>query len=83
MNNIRFQLFPKSMKGCSSHGCIIKGPHSGMGTNGTCECVANMSRQQLIMFQSRLEVFIRRFERLEEDNDALINIVQNMGNEND
>lgn len=83
MSNIRYQLFPKTMTGCSNHNCIVKGDVGGMGTNGTCECIVNMSRQQLIMFQSRLEVFIRRFERLEEDNEALINIIHNEGNKND
>ena len=49
---IRDYLF-KGFGGCSNHGCIIEKPR-GMGTNGSCQCLLNMSRTQLTILQSRL-----------------------------
>lgn len=52
---VREILF-KPFKGCSDHGCLITGPKGGMGTNGGCRCVINMSRSQLHILQSKLHV---------------------------
>jgi hypothetical protein len=47
------------LSGCSNHGCIVYGPRTGMGTNGPCHCVSELSRQQLNMLGQRLDHFIR------------------------
>jgi len=41
------------MSGCSDHNCVIEKP-TGMGTNGGCNCLTNMSRGQLKQLQSRI-----------------------------
>jgi hypothetical protein len=40
--------------GCTNHDCVITGPKKGMGTNGSCSCLHNMSRSQLNILKSRL-----------------------------
>ncbi len=50
---VREILF-KHFKGCSNHGCLITGPKDGMGTSGMCQCVVNMSCNQLHILQSEL-----------------------------
>lgn len=52
---IREFLF-RNFKGCTNHGCIITGPKKGMGTNGSCTCLFNLSRAQLHLLNSRLYV---------------------------
>ena len=52
--NIREYLFT-GMSGCTNHGCVITGPKEGMGTNGSCHCVVNMSRSQLEILQNRIQ----------------------------
>jgi hypothetical protein len=47
------------LNGCSNHGCIIHGPRNGMGTNGPCHCVSDLSRQQMSMLGQRLDHFLR------------------------
>jgi hypothetical protein len=51
--NIRESLF-RDMSGCSDHNCLILGKKTGMGTNGGCKCLLNMSRGQLNILSSRL-----------------------------
>ena len=46
-------------EGCSNHNCIIKERH-GAGTNGSCKCLIEMSRGQLMILDSRLRVFLER-----------------------
>lgn len=53
MKTVRDLLF-KGMTGCSDHACLITGPKEGMGTNGGCRCLLNMSRSQLSILSSRL-----------------------------
>lgn len=50
---IRDYLF-RDFPSCSNHGCVIK-PPVGMGTNGTCHCMSNLSRVQLTILQSRIQ----------------------------
>ena len=42
-------------QGCTNHDCIVTGGPSGMGTNGTCQCLVNASRANLIILQSRIK----------------------------
>ena len=49
---IRDFLF-NGFEGCTNHGCIVR-EVKGMGTNGQCKCLLNLSRSQLLMLQSRL-----------------------------
>ena len=53
---VRDILF-KNMNGCSDHNCIIKKP-IGMGTNGGCKCIINMSRSNLMLLASRLNTIL-------------------------
>jgi len=53
---VRYYLF-KNMDGCSNHDCIVS-KRSGMGTNGSCGCIMNMNRSQLMILKSRLSVII-------------------------
>jgi hypothetical protein len=53
---VREHLFA-NMDGCSNHDCIIK-KREGMGTNGSCGCLHNMSRSRLHILKSRLSVII-------------------------
>ena len=53
---IRECLFA-NMHGCSNHDCIIKKP-LGMGTNGSCNCLQNLSRSELNILKARLSVII-------------------------
>lgn len=39
---------------CSDHNCLIGKP-KGMGTNGGCKCLVNMTRTQLTILSSRLQ----------------------------
>lgn len=50
---IRERLF-RGFTGCTNHDCIITGPKTGMGTNGSCGCLKNLSRGQLDILKSRL-----------------------------
>ena len=50
---IREYLF-HNFTGCSNHDCAITGKKSGMGTNGQCHCLTNLSRTQLQILASRL-----------------------------
>jgi hypothetical protein len=47
------------LNGCSNHGCIVHGPRTGMGTNGPCHCISELSRQQSNMLGQRLDHFLR------------------------
>jgi hypothetical protein len=49
---VRDALF-KGFTGCSNHNCIIRKPE-GMGTNGSCKCLFDLSRSQLHILTSRL-----------------------------
>ena len=51
--SVREVLF-NGMNGCTNHGCVITGPKGGLGTNGPCRCLVNMSRSQLSILQNRL-----------------------------
>ncbi|MBV1929833.1 MAG: hypothetical protein KUG81_10030 [Gammaproteobacteria bacterium] len=53
---VREYLFA-NVDGCTSHDCIIK-KREGMGTNGSCGCLHNMSRSQLHILKSRLSVIV-------------------------
>lgn len=46
------------LKACSNHSCIVSGKRKGMGTNGPCHCVTDLTRQQLNMLGSRLDYFL-------------------------
>ena len=49
--------------GCSNHDCIVTGPKSGMGTNGSCKCIQNASRSQLTILAGRLAAFLNDVEQ--------------------
>ena len=53
---IREILF-KDWDGCSNHDCIVKN-RTGMGTNGSCGCLVNMSRSELHILNARLATII-------------------------
>jgi hypothetical protein len=55
------------LTGCSNHGCIVHGPRKGMGTNGPCHCITDLSRQQLNMLGQRLDHFLRNLIKPESD----------------
>jgi len=44
-------------RGCSNHDCIVR-KVEGIGTNGSCGCLHNMSRGQLHILKSRLSCII-------------------------
>ena len=48
------ELF-SGFQGCTNHDCIVTGGPSGIGTNGTCQCLVNLSRANLIILESRLK----------------------------
>lgn len=52
---VREFLF-RNMKnsGCSDHNCVVTGKRTGMGTNGGCHCLLNMTRSQLTILQSHI-----------------------------
>ena len=49
---VRDVLF-KGFSGCGNHYCVID-PPTGMGTNGPCHCIRNLTRTQLSILTSRL-----------------------------
>lgn len=51
---LREYLF-KDFTGCSNHGCVITGKRKGMGTNGPCGCLHDLSRTQIHILKSRIE----------------------------
>jgi hypothetical protein len=54
--HIREMLF-HNMNGCTDGNCVIKGKENrGMITNGGCHCLLNMSRSQLTILSSRINV---------------------------
>ena len=55
MTTVREYLFI-GFPGCSNHDCIVTGKKTGMGTNGQCHCLQNMSRSELMRLQARLQV---------------------------
>lgn len=50
---LREYLF-KDFTPCSNHDCVIRKP-KGMGTNGSCGCLFNLNRSQLMILSSRLK----------------------------
>ena len=58
----RHLLF-RGWPGCSNHDCIVTGPKSGMGTNGSCTCLQNASRGQLHLLAGRLAAFLNDAEQ--------------------
>ena len=44
----------RGFQGCNNHDCIIK-KNRGMGTNGSCKCLHNLSRSQLDILKCRLD----------------------------
>lgn len=50
---LREYLF-KDFTPCSNHDCVIRKP-KGMGTNGKCSCLLNLSRSQLMLLSNRLK----------------------------
>lgn len=52
---IREYLFRNIKQGCSDHNCVITGKRSGMGTNGGCNCLANLTRGQLKILSSHIQ----------------------------
>ena len=55
MTTVREYLFI-GFPGCSNHDCIVTGPKKGMGTNGSCKCLENMSRSELMRLHARIQV---------------------------
>jgi len=55
--HLRHQLF-SGWSGCSKHDCVVTGPKNGAGTNGTCTCILNANRNQLLMLQLRLSALL-------------------------
>lgn len=55
MTTVREYLFI-GFPGCSNRDCIVTGPKKGMGTNGSCKCLVNMSRSELMRLQARIQV---------------------------
>lgn len=66
--SLRERLF-SGWRGCSNHGCIVTGPKSGMGTNGSCKCIVDASRAQLQILQSRIAAEIARQSKEGKGND--------------
>lgn len=58
---LRSFLF-KGWGGCSDHGCVVKGPRKGMGTNGGCRCLVDASRSSLNILQSRVQLLIHSLD---------------------
>lgn len=52
---IREFLF-RDFKGCTNHDCIITGKRSGAGTNGSCNCITDLTRGQLSLLKARLSI---------------------------
>ena len=44
----------RHLKGCSSHDCVVNGPHGNMGA-GECKCFHNASRFELIRMESEIK----------------------------
>ena len=65
---IRDILF-KDFEGCSNGDCIIKKP-KGMHTNGSCNCLLNMSRGQLHILKSKLSVIVDKEIDLTQTNNS-------------
>jgi hypothetical protein len=53
----RHLLF-RGWSGCSNHDCIVTGPKTGMGTNGSCTCIQYANRGQLSLLAGRLAAFL-------------------------
>jgi hypothetical protein len=54
-SKIREMLF-RGFEPCSDGYCVIGGKAKGMHTNGGCKCITNLSRAQLQILGSRLQV---------------------------
>jgi hypothetical protein len=52
---IREYLFRHIPQGCSDHNCVITGKKSGIGTNGGCNCLNDLTRGQLQILSSHLQ----------------------------
>ena len=50
---LRDYLF-RGFSPCSNHDCIVRKPE-GMGTNGSCSCLFNLSRAELHILTSRIK----------------------------
>lgn len=62
---LREALFKGISSGCTNHGCVVRGNFKGIGSNGLCKCLVDMSRTQLTILQAR----IKRFGEVEVGND--------------
>ena len=60
--NLREALF-RDWQGCTNGDCIVRDNSKGMHTNGSCKCLVNASRSQLIILQSRLNALIQKQEK--------------------
>jgi hypothetical protein len=55
MSTIREIIF-KGFNPCSDGNCIVGGKAKGMHTNGGCKCITRLSRAQLQILGSRLQM---------------------------
>lgn len=53
-----------NLHGCTNHNCVVRKP-KGMGTNGSCHCLQNLSRCQLNILTSRIEAACKQDEEVE------------------
>ena len=56
MRTIREILF-YDFNGCTNHNCIVT-KRVGMGTNGSCSCLSDLSRTQIQIMKGRLSTII-------------------------